>query len=252
MLNIVIPIAGRGSRFLDAGYTVPKPLIPIHGMPMIEVVARNVRPRRPHRLIFVAQEEHLARAGMREALHRIDPAAPIVTTPKVTEGAACTVLLAKVLIETDEPLMIANSDQWVECDIDEYLDEMDQQQADGLIMTMWADHPKWSYVGLENGRVTRVVEKEVISSEATVGLYNFRKGRDFVRAAEQMIRKNIRANGEFYVAPVYNELLEDGAKIVVRNVGRVSAGMWGLGTPSDFEWFLAQPASRRAVGLPCP
>jgi NDP-sugar pyrophosphorylase family protein len=248
MLNIVLPIAGRGSRFAQAGYAQPKPLIPIHGAPMIAAVVANVRPRSAHRFIFVALAEHLKHAGMREALTLAAPGSVIVPVDRVTEGAACTVLLARNYIDTDDPLMLANSDQWVDIDIDDYLASMERQRADGLIMTMRADDPKWAFVGLNGSRlVTRVVEKEVISNEATVGIYNFRRGSDFVRAAEQMIAKDLRVNNEFYVAPVYNELIEDGARIAIYNVGGEGAGMYGLGIPSDLEQFLADPISLRAV-----
>ena len=248
MLNIVLPIAGRGSRFAVAGYQQPKPLIPVHGSPMIAAVVRNVRPNRPHRFIFVALNEHLEHAGMRAALEEAAPGCIIVPVNEVTEGAACTVLLARQHIDTDAALMLANSDQWVALDINAYLDAMDEQRADGLIMTMKADDPKWSFVGLDRRNfVTRVVEKEVISDEATVGVYNFRRGSDFVRAADRMIAKNLRVNNEFYVAPVYNELIEDGARVAVYNVGREGAGMYGLGIPSDLDKFLADPISLRAV-----
>ena len=248
MLNIVLPIAGRGSRFAVAGYAQPKPLIPVHGIPMIAAVVRNVRPRCAHRFVFVALTEHLEHAGMRDALALAAPGCIIVPVERVTEGAACTVLLAREHINSDDPLMLANSDQWVDIDIDDYLASMDRQRADALIMTMKADDPKWSFVGLNGQRlVTRVVEKEVISNEATVGIYNFRRGCDFVRAAEQMIARNLRVNNEFYVAPVYNQLIEEGARIAIYNVGREGAGMYGLGIPSDLEQFLADPISLRAV-----
>ena len=248
MLNIVLPIAGRGSRFAVAGYAQPKPLIPVHGLPMIAAVVRNVRPQRAHRFIFVALAEHLEHAGMREALSQAAPGCVIIPVDRVTEGAACTVLLAREFINSDEPLMLANSDQWVDIDIDDYLASQDRQRADGLIMTMKADDPKWSFVGLNGKRlVTRVVEKEVISNEATVGIYNFGRGSDFVRAADGMIAKNLRVNNEFYVAPVYNELIAEGARIAIYNVGREGAGMYGLGIPSDLESFLADPVSLRAV-----
>jgi NDP-sugar pyrophosphorylase family protein len=248
MLNIVLPIAGRGSRFADAGYELPKPLIPVHGVPMIETVVRNVRPAVSHRFIFVALAEHLQHLGMRETLERAAPGCVIVPVDRVTEGAACTVLLARDYIDTTDPLMLANSDQWVDVDINAYLATMDRQQADGLIMTMKADDPKWSFVGLDSaGLVTRVVEKQVISDEATVGIYNFRSGSDFVRAADAMIRKNLRVNNEFYVAPVYNELIAEGARIAIHNVGREGAGMYGLGIPSDLTDFLGRPVSLKAV-----
>jgi NDP-sugar pyrophosphorylase family protein len=248
MLNIVLPIAGRGSRFAVAGYAQPKPLIPVHGEPMIASVVRYVRPDRPHRLIFVTLREHLVHAGMGEALEAAAPGCVIVPVDQVTEGAACTVLLAREHIDSNDPLMLANSDQWVDLDVDDYLDVMERQRADGLIMTMKANDPKWSFVGLDRGGfVTRVVEKEVISEEATVGIYNFRRGRDFVRAADSMIARNLRVNNEFYVAPVYNELIAEGARIAVYNVGREGDGMYGLGIPSDLDRFLANPVSLRAV-----
>jgi dTDP-glucose pyrophosphorylase len=248
MLNIVLPIAGRGSRFAVAGYQQPKPLIPVHGEPMIAAVVRNIRPHRPHRFIFVALDEHLQHLGMREALQKAAPGCVIVPVTQVTEGAACTVLLARNYINNDEPLMLANSDQWVDIDINDYLAEMDRQQADGLIMTMAADDPKWSFVGLDARHlVTRVVEKEVISNEATVGIYNFRRGAAFVNAADRMIARNLRVNNEFYVAPCYNELIEDGARVATYNVGREGAGMYGLGIPSDLDLFLANPVSRKAI-----
>ena len=248
MLNIVLPIAGRGSRFASAGYTVPKPLIPVHGVPMIETVVRNVRPSSPHRFIFVALQEHLDHLGMRQTLERAAPGSMVVPVRQVTEGAACTVLLAREHIDSAEPLMLANSDQWVDIDINDYLATMDREGADGLIMTMQANDPKWSFVGLDSRDfVTEVVEKRVISDEATVGIYNFRRGADFVRAADRMIARNLRVNNEFYVAPVYNELIEDGARIAIYNVGREGAGMYGLGIPADLDQFVADPVSLKAV-----
>jgi NDP-sugar pyrophosphorylase family protein len=248
MLNIVLPIAGRGSRFADAGYELPKPLIPVHGVPMIETVVRNVRPAVAHRFIFVALADHLRHLGMRETLERAAPGCVIVPVDRVTEGAACTVLLAREYIDTNDPLMLANSDQWVDVDINDYLGTMDRQRADGLIMTMKANDPKWSFAGLDPaGLVTTVVEKQVISDEATVGIYNFRRGLDFVRAADRMIEKNLRVNNEFYVAPTYNELIAEGARIAIHNVGSEGAGMYGLGIPSDLTAFLQTSVSLKAV-----
>lgn len=247
MINIVLPIAGRGSRFSREGYDLPKPLITIHGKPMIEVVVNNVRPTGEHRFIFVALQEHLDHLGMRETLSRIAPGCIIVPVKEVTEGAACTVLLAKDYINNSDQLMIANSDQWVDIDINSYLAKINSNNVDGLIMTMWADDPKWSFVGLnKSGEVNNVVEKEVISQEATVGIYNFQRGSDFVNAAEQMIRKNLRVNNEFYVAPVYNEMVKNEASIKIFNIGKEYDGMYGLGIPSDLNKFLQNPISEKA------
>lgn len=250
MLNIVLPIAGRGIRFVEAGYTLPKPLIPVHGIPMIEVVVNNVRPRQPHHFTFVALQEHLDHSDMRETLLRIAQGCTIIPVTRVTEGAACTALLAHEMINNDDPLMLANSDQWVDTDINDYLAEIDRQQADGLIMTAWSDSPVRSYASLsEAGYVTRVVEKEVISNEATVGIYNYRQGSDYVRAAEQMIAKNLRVNNEFYVAPAYNEMIGWGARVVVYNVGREDDGMYNLGTPPDLARFERLDVSHKAVAF---
>jgi len=247
MLNIVVPMAGRGSRFANAGYTVPKPLIPVGGKPMIQWVIDNVRPRISHRFIFICLADHLREyPDVPAILRRLCPGCEIVEVSQVTEGAACTVLLAREFIENDDPLMIANSDQFVEIPIDRYLAQMDEQQADGLIMTFWADHPKWSYCRMRpDGTVAQVVEKQVVSNEATVGIYNFRRGRDYVRAADAMIAKNLRVNNEFYVAPTYDQLIEEGRKVVIADTGREYDGMFGLGTPGDLDFFLTTEAYRR-------
>jgi NDP-sugar pyrophosphorylase family protein len=250
MLNIVLPIAGRGSRFAKEGYKLPKPLIPIHGVPMIEVVVRNVKPTIPHHFTFIALKEHLDFLGMDETLNRIAPGCSIISVNNVTEGAACTVLLAKEIINNDHPLMIANSDQWVDIDINDYIAQMEKLNIDGLIMTMYSNDPKWSYVGFnEQGGVNRLVEKEVISNEATVGIYNFKRGKDYVSAAEEMIGNGLRVNGEFYVAPVYNILLERGMEFNVHNVGSEYNGMYGLGIPDDLNAFLALDLSYRAASI---
>lgn len=240
MLNIVIPMAGRGSRFAEAGYEMPKPLIDVFGHPMIEYVTRNIRPECEHRFIYICQEEHLKKYGLADELRKMAPGCEIITIDHITEGAACTVLLAEKLIDNDDEMMIANSDQYVDTDINEYLSAMGDN--DGLIMTMPADDPKWSFIKYdENNLVTMVREKQVISNEATVGIYNYKHGRDFVRYAHQMIEKNIRVNNEFYVAPVYNEMIEDGMKIGFCDVG---AKMYGLGTPDDLNYFMKKEVSK--------
>lgn len=248
MLNIVIPMAGAGSRFAKNGYKDPKPLIPVHGVPMIKLVIDNLRPTAQHRFIFICQNAHIAAYGLKEKLANWAPGSIVIGIDGVTDGAACTVLTAKQYIDNGDALMIANSDQYVDVDINSYLAHMAQRGLDGMIMTMEADDPKWSFVGLdEAGGVNRVVEKEVISSEATVGIYNFARGRDFVSAAEAMIAADQRVNGEFYVAPVYNRQLKVGGKVGIYNIGKDRKGMYGLGIPADLEDFLLLPISLRAT-----
>lgn len=248
MLNIVIPMAGAGSRFAKAGYVDPKPLIKIHGIPMIRVVIENLRPKCEHRFIFIVQREHAGRYELQEKLARWAPGSVVIELDGITDGAACTVLAAKEYICNSSPLMIANSDQYVDCDINDYLAKIDNEELDGLIMTMSADDPKWSYVELDaSGSVSRVVEKEVISDEGTVGIYNFRHGAEFVNAAEAMISNNERVNGEFYVAPVYGRIIADTKKIGIFNIGSEANGMYGLGIPADLDIFLALPLSIKAA-----
>lgn len=239
MLNIVLPMAGRGSRFANAGYKMPKPLIEINGKPMIDLVVHNISPKREHRFIFLVLKEHLSQYGLEEHLRTIAPGCEIITVDQVTEGAACTVLLAKKYIDNDMPLMIANCDQYVDIDINDYLHVMEEEKTDGLVMTMKAHDPKWSFIQYDSQHhIIGILEKQVVSDEATVGIYNFSRGKDYVRGAELMIKENLRVNNEFYVAPVYNLLLQEKYKISIFNIGAVLDGMYGLGTPEDLETFL--------------
>lgn len=247
-MNIVIPMAGAGSRFAKAGYVDPKPLIKVHGVPMVKLVINNLKPSRPHKFIFIVQRAHDEKYHLTAQLKHWEPTCEVIYTDGLTEGAACTVLLAKDLINNNEHLMIANSDQFVDCSIDDYIAEMEKHDYDGIIMTMKADDPKWSFVGFnENGKVNKVVEKEVISDEATVGIYNFKKGADFVRVANEMIIKNDRVNNEYYVAPSYNYLINEGADIGIFNVGSEANGMYGLGIPSDLDLFIKLELSHKAT-----
>lgn len=242
-------MAGRGSRFERAGYIDPKPLIDVGGRPMISWVIENIKPKRAHRFIFICQSDHLERyPKLREVLEAEAPGCIIVPIEEVTQGAACTVLLARNYIENGDPLMIANSDQYVDCDIDQYLDFTDRSDLDGLIMTFWADDPKWSFCELgSDGAVLRIVEKEVISNEASVGIYNFKYGADFVRSATQMIEQNKQVNGEYYVAPAYNELISCGARVETYSIGKNRDGMYGLGVPEDLDYFKTTDIFRSMV-----
>lgn len=248
MLQIIIPMAGAGSRFSSAGYKDPKPLIGINGMPMIQVVINNLRPACKHKFIFICQSRHIAEYGLRDKLGHWAPGCEIVELDGLTEGAACTVNAARHLIDNNQPVMIANSDQYVDTDINDYLQAMEDAGAGGLIMTMKAHDPKWSYAGFDaKGQINQVIEKEVISDEATVGIYNFRSGQQLFSGIESMIAKDLRVNGEFYIAPVYNELIASGMKVIHYNIGREADGMYGLGIPADLELFLSLPISQRAT-----
>lgn len=243
VLNIVVPMAGRGSRFVDAGFDLPKPLLDVRGRAMIEVVVDNLRPSCPHRFIFICQREHLERYALAERLESVCDDLEIISIERVTEGAACTVMLSENLINNDQPLMIANCDQYVSVSMDDYLGSMQKGNFDGYIMTMAASDPKWSYIRLdEHDKICEVIEKQVVSTEATVGIYNYRSGAEFVYAAQSMIANGDRVNGEFYVAPVYNYMIRAGANIGFYNIGSDRSGMYGLGVPEDLEYFNALPS----------
>lgn len=232
-MNVLIPMAGAGSRFAQAGYTFPKPLIEVDGKPMIQVVVDNLNIEAHY--VFIVQEEHYEKYNLQYLLNLIAPGCDIVKVNGLTEGAACTTLLAKEFINNDDPLVIANSDQFVEWNSNECLYAFRADGIDGGIVTFEATHPKWSYAKLgEDGFVAEVAEKKPISNQATVGIYYWSKGSDYVKYAEQMIDKNVRTNNEFYVCPVFNEAIQDDKKIRVKKVDR----MWGIGTPEDLHYFL--------------
>jgi HAD superfamily hydrolase (TIGR01509 family) len=232
-LNVLIPMAGAGSRFEQAGYTFPKPLIEINGKPMIQVVIENLNLDANY--IYVVQKSHRKKYNLDTLLNLLTPGCKIVETDGLTEGAACTALLTKEHINNDNPLFFANSDQFVEWDSNEFMYKMQETDADGGIVTFTATHPKWSFAKVdENGLVTEVAEKNPISDIATVGYYYWKNGSDFVKYAEQMIENNIRVNDEFYVCPVFNQAIMDNKKIRIFNIEK----MWGLGTPEDLNKFL--------------
>ena len=226
-------MAGKGKRFEDVGFSFPKPLIDVNGKPMIQIIVENLN--FPDQHIFIVQREHLEKYSIKEMLNLIKENSEIISVNETTEGAACTVLLAKELINNDEELIIANSDQWINWNNQHFLSYLREKNADGGIITFISTHPKWSFVKIDDeGQVIELAEKKPISNIATVGIYYFKKGSDFVQAAEQMISKNIRTNNEFYVAPVFNEMIANGQKILTYPV----AEMRGLGTPEDLKRFI--------------
>ncbi len=232
-VNVLIPMAGAGSRFFKAGYELPKPLIDVNGKPMIQHVIDNLNV--DAKFIFVVQEEHYKKYNLGSYLKLMAPGCEIVQTNGVTEGAACTTLLAKNFINNDRHLLIANSDQFVEWNSCDFFYSMLSDDADGGILTFNANDPKWSYVRLgADGYACEVAEKKVISNEATVGIYYWKSGAEYIRFAEQMIANDVRVNNEFYVCPVYNEMFKEEKRVKIFRAEQ----MWGLGTPEDLDLFL--------------
>jgi HAD superfamily hydrolase (TIGR01509 family) len=232
-LNVLIPMAGAGSRFAKAGYTFPKPLIDVNGKPMIQVVIDNLGVEA--NFIFVVQKEHNEKYNVEKMLEVMTGNCTVIEVDGLTEGAACTALLARDYIDNDKPLLFANSDQFVEWEPLEFMYEMQERNCDGGIVTFEATHPKWSFARAnEHGIVEEVAEKKPISNQATVGYYYWKHGSDFVKYADRMIERDIRVNNEFYVCPVYNQAIEDGKVIRTFNANK----MWGLGTPEDLKHYL--------------
>lgn len=242
MLKIVVPMAGEGKRFAEHGHTFPKPLVEINGRSMIEIVVGNLTPSEPHQFIFVCRQEHAHRYALSDVLRLVAPGSKVAVMRDSTAGALCSVLLAMEYFTDECELLIANSDQFLEEQIDRFLVTARQEGTDGCIMTFPSTHPKWSFVKLMNEEVVTVAEKRPISSDATVGLYYFRRSGDFLAAAERMILKNASREGEFFVSPVYNELILAGKRITIHPIAREQ--MHSLGTPEDVSAFAALPIAK--------
>lgn len=237
-INIVIPMAGLGSRFADAGYEKPKPFIDVNGKPMIVRVLDNLSYPNAH-FILVARKEHLEREKVLVAQIEKEYNATFVEIDKLTEGSVCTVLHARKYINNDLPLLIANSDQIIDISIENYINNCFERNLDGSIIT-FKDielNPKWSFVKLDdNNLVVETKEKTAISEYATVGIYFFNKGSQFVDAAIDMIIENERVNSEFYTCPVYNYMIKESAKVGIYNID--FEAMHGIGTPNDLSLYL--------------
>ena len=234
-MKILIPMAGEGSRFKKEGYTFPKPLIDVNGKPMIQCVVENLDFDAEY--IFLVRKEHLEKYEIASLLDVItNGRSTVVIVDELTEGAACTALLAEKYIDNDEELLIANSDQVIEYSKENFNTFRRFASIHAMVYTFNAVHPKWSFVKVNSrGVATEVAEKNPISDIATCGIYYYKKGSDFVRYAKQMIEKDIRVNNEFYICPVYNELIQDNKTLIPYFVHK----MHGLGTPEDLNKYLS-------------
>lgn len=234
-MNILFLAAGRASRFKEAGYTVPKSLIEAKGKPMIQYAVESLSFVKNAQLLFLVLKEHEDNHAISEKLKKLfGMAIRIIIVDHVTEGAVATALLAREFIDNQEELIISNADHYfISKQFREALQKKDKNYS-GMIPVFEATHSRWSFAKVnEKGMVIEVAEKVPISNTATVGVYFFKHGKDFVWAADQMIRKDIRRNNEFYVCPVFNELIGRGDKIKAVNV----EAMWSLGTPEDVTYF---------------
>jgi NDP-sugar pyrophosphorylase family protein len=238
MINIVIPMAGAGSRFARAGYVKPKPFIDIDGKPMIVRVLENLSYPEA-RFILIARTEHLQKEKDLVAWIKKNHNVSFVTTDSLTEGTACTLLYARSQIRSSTPVVIANSDQIIDIKFEDFINDAFARKLDGSILTFVDEEkdPKWSFAKLDNDNfVTEVQEKKAISSHATVGIYFFSNGEEFIESLIQMIIENDRVNGEFYTCPTYNYLIRLGRKVGIYNIDRER--MHGIGTPEDLTHYI--------------
>lgn len=234
-MNIIFLMAGRASRFKEAGYKIPKSLITVRGKPLVEWATDSLSFIKNQKPIFMCLRQHEETHHISSELKKLyGKDIQIIFTEGITEGAAVTALLARDFINNDEELIISNADQYFKSK--SFEKELPSKKKDfvGLIPVFETTHPRWSFAKVNHrGFITEVAEKVPISNHATVGVYYFKKGKDFVWAAEEMIKKDIRRNNEFYVCPVFNELIGRGDKIKAVNTDV----MWSLGTPEDVLYF---------------
>ena len=232
-IKVLIPMAGQGSRFKDVGYQDIKPMIKINNKTMIQIVIENIGIEAEY--IFVVRKEDEISYNISQYISNHVKESKIIIQDEKQPGAASSSLLAKDLIDNDDHLVIANVDQYIEDDISAIIKSFILKGVDGGILTFDNSEAKWSYVKNNNfGVVDAVAEKNVISNEATCGIYFWNKGSDYVKYANQMIQKGIKTNNEFYICPVYNEAIEDSRLIISHKVKE----MHGIGTPEDLDAFL--------------
>jgi NDP-sugar pyrophosphorylase family protein len=245
MINIVIPMAGHGSRMAMSVPDRPKPLINVlPGQPMIAFVTHYLALSQPHRFFFVCRDEHVEALRLENLFASLVRSFLIVTTREVTEGPACTALLTREHIDNDQELLIAYCDDYLDVRVDDILAQWRKAQADAGVLLFPSRHPRNAYAITDpEGRVVRVAEKERISTQAVAGFYYFSRGCDFVRGAERMMHKNVRAKGEFFVSSVFNELIEEGKKVLSRRVP--ASRNFSMGHPADLEQFRRIIMSKR-------
>lgn len=237
MLQVVIPLAGKAARFQERGHTFPKPLIEIGNRSMIELVLGNLAPPTPVEYTFICRKEHLSQFYLGDMLRLLAPGCKVIALENETGGALCSVLLAVDQLRLDEEVLIANGDQFITTGMEPFYAACRQPETDGCILTFTATHPRWSFARTdETGKVLAVAEKRPISKQATAGLYYFRRGRDLIEASERMILKGLTTSGQFFVCPVYNELILAGKNIRTHHLP--DGTMHSLGTPEDLEVFM--------------
>jgi len=229
---MLIPIAGKAQRFLDKGYTMPKPLIMAKTKQIIDWALESVDTTDCN-LIFAVRLDHIHNFSIDDILRKkFGDDIQIVVVDHETDGSVSTCLIAKDKINNDKPLIIYTPDVYFQNTFDP---DRIPKDSDGFILTFKANSPAHSYVELNNqGLAVRTAEKQVISSNAAVGLYYYKSGRMFVDYAEEMIHNNERTKDEFYICPMYNYMIRDKMSVQIKQVEKMHV----LGTPQELEFFV--------------
>ncbi len=235
-INVLVPMAGEGSRFVKAGYTTPKPFIKIFDKELVRYAMDNVQSAE-HNLhfILVAREEHVKSSKEQIEELKKDYDCSVLTVPSLTEGAACTTLVASLLIDNDNPLFIINCDQF----LNHWNPTEFYRNAllyDGSIVTIETNRTDFSYARLyfNSNFVSQTAEKKVISTHGTVGYYFWTRGHQYVSCAKEMIAARRKHNNEYYVCPVYNEGIGRAMNFTIYPVESMTC----LGTPEDVSKFI--------------
>lgn len=235
-MRIVIPMAGGGTRFRDAGYDQPKPLIDVLGRPMYTWALDSLPLHLASKLVFICRSEDLDDRGLADDIGaRYGDLHPeVIGLDHLTDGQLCTVLEAGPLLDVDEPVLVYNADTFARSGLGDLLTT--PTLPDGILTVFEAEGDHWSFARVDDaGRVIETAEKRRISPWATTGLYWFRDGRTLIREGTAMVRDDDRSGGEFYVAPLYNRLIARGADVRID----VATEIWPLGTPAELDHFLS-------------
>ena len=243
-LNLLLLMAGSSETFAQAGYVYPKNLVEIHGRPMLQHVLENLArltyPQEKRMICVVRRDENL-RYHTNSVISLIDPEARIMELTGEAAGAACSALMAVDFIQNDDPLLIANGDQVLDVDLNAMLADFDRRGLDGGVAVFRDIHPRWSFVKCnDQGEVIEAAEKRPISNLATAGFYYFRRGADFVAAAQRMILKGASVNGHYYICPAYNELVLKQRRIGVCEIPK--SHYWSLATPASVDAYIERRA----------
>jgi NDP-sugar pyrophosphorylase family protein len=231
LINVVVPMAGRGSRFDGTAERGPKPLIEVRpGRTMLDYVADYLHFDEPYRLIFVCLAEHARDARLESLMRRVGPPHRLLVTEHITNGPAATALLAHDLLEDGDELIVAYCDSAHDLDMQQFVDRMRQREADGGLLIFPSNEPRHAYARLTGDRIDAVAEKQVVSTDAVAGVYYFRRARAFTAAAPQLLDQ---ATDEVFVSSTYNPLIAAGGRVLGERIApeqRIE-----MGTPADLR-----------------